>query len=111
MMADTPVPEAHAEKVRKAQIEGEFIALKGRADPHCRRCHGVGHRGRNVLLGCLVPCRCTGISALEWQRAWSLACGGVLPTAPPANVASSKNDAGHPLNGGTKNSTRFRVIK
>lgn len=33
--------------------------LKRLPKKNCKRCHGVGHEGRNLTTGKFVPCRCT----------------------------------------------------
>ncbi len=35
------------------------VPLSRLPDPKCRKCYGVGHRGKNLTTGKYVPCCCT----------------------------------------------------
>lgn len=43
----------------KAMERRNLIPLKRLPLKNCKRCHGVGNLGRNVLTNMYVPCPCT----------------------------------------------------
>lgn len=47
-------------ELRSAEAEAgvKFIPLKGMPKKSCRKCHGLGHLGRDVTSGQFTPCRC-----------------------------------------------------
>lgn len=42
-----------------AKFMPDVVPLKRLPDPKCRKCYGVGHRGKNLSTGKYVPCNCT----------------------------------------------------
>lgn len=42
-----------------AKFMPDHVPLKRLPDPNCKKCYGVGHKGKNLSTGKYVPCRCT----------------------------------------------------
>ncbi len=42
-----------------AKAAGFNHILENEPNPNCKRCHGVGHTGKNLTTGKYVVCKCT----------------------------------------------------
>ena len=49
---------ANAADLLKAMDEHGFIPVAGFSDSDCKKCHGLGHLGRNLTTHHYVPCTC-----------------------------------------------------
>lgn len=45
-------------ELEKAQRTGEWVELGKRPNPGCKKCHGRGHRGKDIVTNRYVPCKC-----------------------------------------------------